>query len=366
MRRLMPANEITLSAAIEAFFADRDLAANSRRSYRRVLNALITDHSADLAMSTLTPAKVRRTLVSRWDESAPTTWNARITALQSFVGYCDRNGWIRRNPLRGIERRREPRDDTKALAYDDLDKLRSRPDVGLREKTLWRMLYETAARTNEILSLDIEDLDLARKRAVVIGKGGHREMVVWASGIARLLPRYLNGRRRGPVFVTSRQPNVAPADQDRCPDTGLGRLSYQMAWKLFSQTSNGATLHQLRHSALTHLGEEGVSAVLLQAKSRHLDPRTLARYSNQASKRSPRSPPITIEADGTDDDPATFAGRRLWSAPQQSRSDRAGIRKKCRSRAVCEQPVLLCALADSPGFRRSALLVVVLRRASDT
>lgn len=217
MRRLMPANEITLLAAIEAFFADRDLAANSRRSYRRVLNALITDHSADLAMSTLTPAKVRRTLVSRWDESAPTTWNARITALQSFVGYCDRNGWIRRNPLRGIERRREPRDDTKALAYDDLDKLRSRPDVGLREKTLWRMLYETAARTNEILSLDIEDLDLARKRAVVIGKGGHREMVVWASGTARLLPRYLNGRRRGPVFVTSRQPNVAPADQDRCP-----------------------------------------------------------------------------------------------------------------------------------------------------
>ncbi|NQY57677.1 MAG: hypothetical protein HRT86_14555 [Ilumatobacteraceae bacterium] len=33
------------------------------------------------------------------------------------------------------------------------------------------------------------------------------------------------------------------------------------------------------HSALTHLGEDGVSAVLLQAKSRHADPRTLARYS---------------------------------------------------------------------------------------
>lgn len=52
-----------------------------------------------------------------------------------------------------------------------------------------------------------------------------------------------------------------------------------MAWKLFSQASGGATLHQLLHSALTHLGEDGVSAVLLQAKSRHRDPRTLARYS---------------------------------------------------------------------------------------
>ena len=140
------------------------------------------------------------------------------------------------------------------------------------------MLYETAARANELLALNIKDLDLGRKRAVVIGKGGHREVVIWASGTARLLPRYLDGRRRGPVFVTTRQPNVVPADGDRCPDTGLGRLSYQMAWKLFSQASEGSTLHQLRHSALTHLGEEGVSAILLQAKSRHQDPRTLARY----------------------------------------------------------------------------------------
>jgi len=232
-----------------------------------------------LPIAKLTDIQVRRTVASRWDRSAPTTWNSRITALQSFVGYCERNGWITQNPLRGVERRREPRNETRAMLYDDIAELWSRSDVDLREKTLWRTLYETAARTNEILALDIEDLDLARKRAVVTGKGGHLEVVVWASGAARLLPRYLNGRRRGPVFVTSRQPNVVPAERDRCPDTGLGRLSYQMAWKLFSEASGGATLHQLRHSALTHLGEDGISAVLLQAKSRHQDPRTLARYS---------------------------------------------------------------------------------------
>ena len=51
------------------------------------------------------------------------------------------------------------------------------------------MLYETAARAGEILALNIEDLDLSRKRAVIIGKGGHREYVFWASGAARLLSR---------------------------------------------------------------------------------------------------------------------------------------------------------------------------------
>ena len=118
------------------------------------------------------------------------------------------------------------------------------------------MLYETAARANEILALNIEVLDVGASRAVVGGKGGHRQEVVWASGTARLLPRYLSGRQRGPLFVTHRRPNQAPALPDVCPDTGRGRLSYQQAWKLFRNAS-GWTLHQLRHSSLTHLGEAG-------------------------------------------------------------------------------------------------------------
>ena len=64
-------------------------------------------------------------------------------------------------------------------------------------RRVWRMLYETAARTNEILALNIEDLDLGARRAVVRGKGGHRQEVVWASGTARLLPRYLGGQVGG-------------------------------------------------------------------------------------------------------------------------------------------------------------------------
>ena len=274
----LPGRTPTLGGAVETFFADKDLSANSRRSYHQTLDALTADLGEDLPVDKLTSAKIKRVLRWRWGEASPATWNARIPAIQSFVRYCRRNEWIRTDPMGPIERKRVPRDETKAVAYDDLEQLWSRPDIRLREKTLWKMLYETAARTNEILALDIEDLDLARKRAVVIGKGGHREVVIWASGTARLLPRYLAGRNRGPVFVTNRRPNVVPADPDICPATGHGRLSYGRAWSAFKEASGGGTLHQLRHSSLTHLGEEGVSAILLQAKSRHQDPRTLARY----------------------------------------------------------------------------------------
>ena len=45
-----------------------------------------------------------------------------------------------------------------------IERALSRRDVPLREKTLWRMLYETAARTQEVLSADVTDLDLENKR----------------------------------------------------------------------------------------------------------------------------------------------------------------------------------------------------------
>ena len=52
-----------------------------------------------------------------------------------------------------------PVDRTRALTRDQLAALWRRNDVSLRERVLWRLLYETAARANEILSLDVDDLD---------------------------------------------------------------------------------------------------------------------------------------------------------------------------------------------------------------
>lgn len=52
-----------------------------------------------------------------------------------------------------------------------IDRLISRRDIRLGEKTLWRMLYETCARTEELLQLNIQDLDLAGRCARMKSKG---------------------------------------------------------------------------------------------------------------------------------------------------------------------------------------------------
>ena len=273
----LPRRVPSLGRAVEQFLAAKPLSANGRRSYAHTLGTVVGDLGADLALDEFTAERLRRVLEDRWGDASAATWNNRLTAVGSFRRWVQHQGWIAEDPLAGIERRPQPRDDTAAIRYDQLHALWTRPDVHVREKTLWRMLYETAARANEILALNIEDLDLGARRAEVRGKGGHRQEVVWASGTARLLPRHLGGRQRGPLFVTHRRPNQAPALPDLCPDTGRGRLSYQQAWALFRNASDW-TLHQLRHSALTHLGERGVGAPLLKAKSRHRSLRSLDRY----------------------------------------------------------------------------------------
>ena len=150
-----------------------------------------------------------------------------------------------------LVRRKLRPDRARALSRADVEQLLTREDISLCERALWRMLYETAARSAEVLALNVEDLDLPNRRAKVRRKGGAMDVIVWQTGTARLLPRLLKGRKSGPVFVTGRRARVPLPAADLDP-SGHARLSYQQAETLFSGASGGATLHQLRHSALTH------------------------------------------------------------------------------------------------------------------
>jgi integrase len=186
-------------------------------------------------------------------------------------------GWAgRRPPAALLERRPETRDRTRAIARPAVEALWDRRGIPLREKTLWRLLYESAARADSVLALDVEDLDLPAKRGKITAKGDVVRWIHWP-GTARLLPRLIAGRASGPVFLSHRRPASArtPAASDTCPHTGRARLSYERAEYLFKKAAGGKTLHQLRHSRLTHLGEDGWSAPMLMALSGHENLRTL-------------------------------------------------------------------------------------------
>ena len=268
----------SVGAAVEAFFVHRDLASNSRRVYRAALEPLVEAVGADQPLAALTPDAVAGVFTIRWGDAAPATWNTRLAAVRAFVSWCADRWPLGADPLAAVGPRRQPSDSTRAVPYRDLDELWRRRSVPLREKALWRMLYETAARASEVLALDVEDLDRPQRRARVVSKGGNTDLVYWADTTARLLGRYLAGRSGGPLFLTTARSRNPTSRRDLHAPTGQARLAYRTAAALFGRHSGGWTLHQLRHSSLTHLAEGGASAVMLQAKSRHRDIRTLSVY----------------------------------------------------------------------------------------
>jgi integrase len=76
--------------------------------------------------------------------------------------------------------------------------------------------------------------------------------ITWGADTAHLLPRLIAGRERGPLFLSEHRPGP----------------------HLLGRYGDGLQLHQLRHSAATHLGEANV----IMTKTEHKSLRSVQRY----------------------------------------------------------------------------------------
>jgi integrase/recombinase XerC/integrase/recombinase XerD len=280
-----------LAEAIAGYLAtlDHPETTGTRRVYTATLAAFRVEVGADRPVADLaepaTATQLTAWFTRCWGARAPATFNRNLDALRAALGYWHDQGWLDpgADPTRSLRRRGRAPDRTKALSRDQVETLLGREDLGLRERTLWRMLYETAARAGEVLALDVTELDLRNRCAKVRRKGNAVDVIVWQTATARLLPRLLKGRTRGPVFVTDRRARVQLPPGDVDPSTGRARLSYRRAAELFEQATAACpggpwTLHQLRHSALTHAAEAGANTATLLAYSGHTSVASLARY----------------------------------------------------------------------------------------
>jgi integrase len=169
-----------------------------------------------------------------WGTAAVNTWNSRRAGVLSWLGWCRERGYEGPMVPAWAKRLAVPDSETPARSKMLVDRLIARREVHLREKTLWRMLYETAGRSEEILGVNIEELDFAGRRCPVKAKGARTkarrrgqsredyvlEPVYWDAGTAGLLPRLLKGRAgrcSSPTAARGRARSSAPATYARTP-----------------------------------------------------------------------------------------------------------------------------------------------------
>ena len=269
----------SLGAAVDAFLSV-PRPDTTARTYTGTLERLAVRLGRDRPLASVTDEELAGAAGELWGHLAPRTWNRHVATVRSFTSWCRGHGWPVGDLQLTADRRAVPADDSKAIPLPELERLWSRRDIPLRERALWRLLYDSAARAEEVLGLDVPALDLANRQARAHVKGGHIHLLHFQTAAARLLVKLIAGREAGPVFLTERRAAshrvTAAANLD--PESGRARLSYEMAEQLFKEHSGGATLHRLRHSRLTHLGDENVSAPLLMAISGHKQLATLQQY----------------------------------------------------------------------------------------
>jgi integrase len=275
----------TVRAAIDAFLAAprNRRSAHTARAYANVLDRIAAQLGGDRQLAEVSEMEVAAALDELWGTAGPATWNQRRAAVGSWLSWCTAaQRWAAPGVPPSAERRRENADSTQAVDRARIDRLCKRSDIPLRERCLWRLLYESASRASAVLALNVEDLDLANRRARITQKGGDTLWIAWGTDAARLLARLIAGRTSGPVFLSDLRPGphrLATTDaKDVDHETGRVRLGYDRARILLGVYGDGLRLHQLRHSSATHLAEAGVSTSVIMAKTGHRSLRSLQKY----------------------------------------------------------------------------------------
>jgi len=109
------------------------------------------------SVTALTPP-VAAAFVAAQEHLAATIFNRRLAALQSFVRWCQTQGWLADDPLHGVERRPQPRHGPRALDPDQVETtLRGIRDV--RDHALFWLIYDGRLGCNEALAINLEDID---------------------------------------------------------------------------------------------------------------------------------------------------------------------------------------------------------------
>ena len=257
---------------------ERGLAAATVQAYRRDL----TDYSAFLAGQAPTPTLIDDFVTDLFERGmAPATISRRVAAVRGLHRFLVIEGSESDDPTSMVLAPRPGLRLPKALEVDEIERLITAPEVGTplgrRDRALLEFMYASATRVAEVVGLDVIDIDLEDRTALVTGKGSKQRLVPIGAHAVSAIQSYLPDRRTtlagrpdpGAVFLNVRG----------------GRLSRQGVWGIVRKAAKRAGLpadsvspHVLRHSAATHMVQGGADLRSVQEMLGHASISTTQVY----------------------------------------------------------------------------------------
>ncbi|MCM1141472.1 MAG: tyrosine-type recombinase/integrase [Muribaculum sp.] len=273
-----------------------NLSANAIRSYRTGLGMYLDylESERGISRETLSGECFGMDAVEKWlvwlketKGCSPSTCNQRMAALRSFMSLLSRKNamFIKYGcEVAAIKRMRTAKKLPKTISRDVIKALFASIDVtsmtGKRDFALFNLMYSTATRINEILSLRISDveLDSHNPHIKVIGKGSKPRCIYLLKSVAKILCHYIclfhgdNPQSNGYLFY--------PIHGSR--DKKITQEAVSKRLKIYASCSpsipDGFHCHSLRHARATHWLEDGVNLAQIQRLLGHESMETTMKY----------------------------------------------------------------------------------------
>lgn len=213
----------------------------------------------------------------------------RASSLRRYFRWQLRTGAITVDPTAGLSAPKGEARLPRVLRPDELRHLMgvdSPPDgdpvaagVALQDGALLELLYGSGLRIAEATALDVDEVDVARGRLTVWGKGGKQRTVPLSEPAQDALRRWLADGR--PVMATAHTPAAAVFLNRRGR-----RLTPRDARRIVDRRAAEPTHpHALRHTFATHLLDGGADLRVVQELLGHSDVGTTQRYTHVSKQR---------------------------------------------------------------------------------
>ena len=196
------------------------LSRNTLESYRRDLSKFVLwlQRQRDVSLLQSTHADIQGFLAYLVTEkkAKATSTSRAISSLKRLFRYLLRQNKISIDPTLQIATPKLPRSLPKSLTEQDVELLLNAPDVttplGMRDRTMFEVLYATGLRVSELVTLTVAQASLDMGVVRVMGKGSKERLVPLGEEALDWLRRYLQEARKellgaqlsDALFVTAR------------------------------------------------------------------------------------------------------------------------------------------------------------------
>lgn len=235
-------------------------------------------------VSSITSDHIKDFLKDRQEEET-TTIAHNLTVIKNFHTYLLKEKIVDNNVSEFIERPKLRKTLPKSLSVEDVDKLLDIPldsPFDYRNKAMLELMYGCGLRVSELVSLEMNDIDMINALIRILGKGSKERDVPIGEYAIYYLQEYLSVRH---LLLKNK-----PCDKLFINNHGEGMTRqgfFKMLKGLLKEKGLNSEVspHTLRHSFATHLINRGADLRSIQEMLGHSDISTTKIYTRVSDEK---------------------------------------------------------------------------------